>query len=192
MNVHWDQEAYLKAYWFAAQAHTDTEKPVPGTNIPYIMHVSFVSMEIIAALAAEQVENENLAVQCAILHDTIEDTSITYQLLLKEEFGQSAADGVLALTKNESVGTGIKDKWKRKRLILEDSLERIKTQPHEVWMVKIADRITNLQPPPKDWNDEKIEHYKDDAFLIHRSLAGASNFLSDRLKRKIEVYPEPN
>lgn len=57
MTVHWDQESYLKAYWFAAQAHTDIGKPVPGTNIPYIVQVSFVSLKIMGALATERVEN---------------------------------------------------------------------------------------------------------------------------------------
>ena len=40
-----------------------------------------------------------------------------------------------------------------------DSLKRIKKMSHEVWAVKMADRITNLQPPPKGWSAKKKEHY---------------------------------
>jgi (p)ppGpp synthase/HD superfamily hydrolase len=45
----------------------------PGTELPYIMHVSFVSMEVMAALAQEPTRDGNLAVQYALLRDVIED-----------------------------------------------------------------------------------------------------------------------
>lgn len=69
-----------------------------------------------------------------------------------------------------------------------DSLERIKLQPKEVWCVKIADRITNLQPPPKHWTMEKKINYREEAKLILKSLRGANAFLERRLKRKIAEY----
>jgi (p)ppGpp synthase/HD superfamily hydrolase len=46
---------------------------VPGTRIPYLMHFSLVAMELIAALAIESSLDGNLSVQCALLHDTLED-----------------------------------------------------------------------------------------------------------------------
>ena len=57
-------------------------------------------------------------------------------------------------------------------------------------MVKLADRITILQPPPSHWNDEKIARYKKGAELIHRELASASEYLGERLRMKIGEYPE--
>lgn len=57
----WSQESYIKAYIFAAHAHQGQK--FPGTNIPYIMHLSFVSMEIIAALNAEKEHDGDLAIQ---------------------------------------------------------------------------------------------------------------------------------
>jgi (p)ppGpp synthase/HD superfamily hydrolase len=55
------------------------------------MHLSFVSMEVIAALNAESGHDGNLAVQCALLHDAIEDSaSITYDDVAKE-FGAVGA-----------------------------------------------------------------------------------------------------
>ena len=47
-----------------------------------------------------------------------------------------------------------------------DSLSRIKKLPIEVWAVKLADRITNLQPPPSYWTTEKRKKYLDQAKLI--------------------------
>ncbi|PAX51115.1 DNA polymerase IV [Brunnivagina elsteri] len=75
---------------------------VPGTKISYIMHLSFVSMEIIAALNIEPERDGNLAIQCAILHDTIEDTNTTFEQL-ESEFGAKIANPGF-LTKFEEIG----------------------------------------------------------------------------------------
>jgi len=186
VTENWSQESYITAYRFAAEAHNG--QLVPGTELPYIMHLSFVSMEIIAALAIELFQFPDLAVQCALLHDVIEDTKITYEKV-KSEFRKAVADGVLALTKDENIGSNIENKWERKREILKDSLERIKRQPKEIWMVKLADRITNLQPPPHYWSSEKIDKYKSEAIMIYDYLSPASQYLGNRLKSKIENYP---
>ena len=180
----WPQEKYIKAYRFAAEAHKG--QLVPGTDLPYIMHLSLVGMEIMAALSVENDLDGDLAIQCALLHDTIEDPGIKYDKL-RDEFGIRVANGVHALTKDESIGSDL-SKQERKKLQMTDSLERIKKQPKEVWMVKLADRITNLQPPPLDWDQEKISNYKQEAKLIYDNLKDASKFLADRLKEKIDNY----
>ena len=72
---------------------------------------------------------------------------------------------------------------------LADSLDRIKAQPREIWMVKLADRITNLQPPPVHWTQAKILKYRDEAIEIHTHLQSASPFLALRLAAKIQNYP---
>jgi len=120
-----------------------------------------------------------LAVQCAILHDIIEDTEITHEKL-KLEFGQKVANGVLALTKDKNLET--------KNLQMEDSLNRILQQSNEIAMVKMADRISNLYDPPFYWNTEKIKNYKTEAQIIFDNLAGANTTLAKRLKIKIEEY----
>ncbi|MBD2195218.1 MULTISPECIES: HD domain-containing protein [Calothrix] len=176
MIQNWSQETYIKAYKFAAQAHQGQK--IPGSEIPYIMHLSFVSMEVIAALNENKEYDGNLAIQCAILHDTIEDTNITYEQI-KTEFGAAVANGVLALTKDKSLD---------KHLQMADSLQRIQQQPQEIWMVKLADRISNLQPPPYYWTREKITKYREEAIQIHDALKDASNFLASRLANKIENY----
>lgn len=175
-NANWSQDHYIKAYKFAALAHRG--QLVPDTDISYIMHLSFVSMEIIAALRSEPGHNENLAVQCALLHDVIEDTQTTYEQVL-EEFGESVADGVLALSK---------DKTLDKPLQMADSLRRIKQQPAEIWMVKLADRTSNLQRPPLHWTKDKIVKYRTEALEILDALGESSAFLSLRLRERIEAY----
>ncbi len=172
----WSQDFYIQAYKFAANAHRG--QTVPGTELPYIMHLSFVSMEVIAALGAEPRRDGNLALQCALLHDVIEDTEVTHQQV-EQEFGRMVADGVSALSK---------DKTLAKELQMADSLRRIRQQPSEIWVVKLADRITNLQPPPSHWTREKIEQYRAEAIEILNALGEASDLLAVRLREKIDGY----
>jgi (p)ppGpp synthase/HD superfamily hydrolase len=176
MANNWSQESYIKAYKFAALAHQGQK--VPGTKIPYIQHLSFVSMETIAALNIETERDGNLAIQCAILHDTIEDTNTTFEQI-KTEFGEAVANGVLALSKDSSL---------EKSLQISDSLCRIKERSPEIWMVKLADRITNLQLPPQHWNQDKIIRYREEAIIIYEALKDASSCLASRLAGKIENY----
>lgn len=176
MSINWSQEIYRKAYRFAAEAHNG--QALPGTNLPYIMHISFVCMEVMAALECESDRNGNLAIQCALLHDVIEDSDVTFEGVAAE-FGAEVAAGVLALTKNARLD---------KTVQMEDSLRRIQKQPFEVWLVKMADRISNLGPPPLDWKRDKIGRYRKEAIEIHSALEEASAFLSDRLFRKIKAY----
>ncbi len=172
----WNQELYIKACRFAAQAHQG--QLVPGSDLPYLMHLNLVSMEILAVLSTEAGHDGDLAVQCALLHDTIEDTTTTYAQIA-DIFGISVADGVAALSKNPVI---------EKSLQLADSLRRIEQQPIEIWMVKLADRITNLQPPPIHWTVEKIGRYREEAIEIHIHLQSASPFLAARLALKIQNY----
>ena len=172
----WSQDDYARAYRFAAQAHRG--QLVPGTDISYLMHLSFVSMEVIAAVDAGEPCDANLAVQCALLHDTLEDTQTT-RAELEREFGAPVAAGVAALTKNDALP-------KDQRMA--DSLRRIREQPREIWMVKLADRITNLMPPPADWTAEKIVRYRAEAEQIHHELGDASPFLSARFQERLRTY----
>jgi len=172
----WSQDKYIKALNFAANAHGSQQ--VPGKDYSYIVHCASVAAEIMSAIGRENRTDANLAVQCAILHDTIEDTETTYEII-SSEFGSKVAIGVQALTK---------DKKLEKSRQLKDSLERILMQTKEIAMVKLADRITNLQEPPAFWNKEKRVSYLQEARLILATLRSSSNFLSERLERKITEY----
>ncbi len=71
---------------------------------------------------------------------------------------------------------------------MSDSLRRILEQPPKIWMVKLADRITNLQPQPLHWTQDKIIRYREEAIVIYEALKDASPFLASRLAGKIESY----
>jgi guanosine-3',5'-bis(diphosphate) 3'-pyrophosphohydrolase len=172
------QTLYQTAIKFAASKHGQKNQLVPGTNLPYLLHLSNVAMEIMIAHQETRDWDFGLAVQLALLHDTLEDTATAFEEL-ETIFGAQVAEGVAALTKNPSLP-------KENQMI--DSLTRIKKLGKEVWSVKLADRITNLQPPPHFWKPEKINRYREEASLILSALEGANEYLEKRLSEKILSY----
>jgi (p)ppGpp synthase/HD superfamily hydrolase len=69
-----------------------------------------------------------------------------------------------------------------------DSLRRIAAQPREIAMVKLADRITNLAPPPAHWPRDKRIAYRDEAIVIADALARTDTALDARIRARIVAY----
>lgn len=172
------QTTYQKAIKFAAEKHGKENQLIPGTTIPYVVHLSNVCMEVLLADRHTQKFNLSLAIQIALLHDILEDTD-TNENELEEIFGRIVTSCVKALTKEDKLP---------KESQMTDSINRIKKMPLEVWAVKMADRITNLQPPPNNWGKEKILKYKNEAELIHEELKDGNKYLEERLKTEIKNY----
>lgn len=149
-------------------------------KIEYINHIGSVVFEIMNASKNTSDFNTALAVKCAFLHDTIEDTSLSIEDLEKE-YGQQVKEGVLALTKNTDL---------EKQDQMMDSLNRIKAQPKEIWAVKMADRICNLYAPPYYWKQSKKEKYLEEAKVIYEHLKEGNDYLAKRLSEKIEMYKQ--
>lgn len=170
----WDQDLFKQALDFAAVAHG--EQKVPGKPYSYVVHLVKVATEVLCV--ADGSFDVDLALQCALLHDSVEDAGVKPEAL-KARFGERVAAGVQALTKDEAVPREGR---------MADSLRRIRLQPREVWMVKLADRITNLEPAPAHWSAEKKEKYRAEAREIHDALAGGHAGLASRLREKIDAY----
>lgn len=179
--MHWSPEIYLRAWHFATRAHVGQTYggSEPGLHVEYINHIGSVAMEVIHSISDDSRYDAVLAIQCALLHDTLEDTDATYEQLV-EHFGEPTARGVQALTKNKELPTKVAQ--------MQDSLRRIQQQPVEIWIVKMADRITNLYDPPYYWDQNKITAYREEALLIYRTLRSAHDGLAKRLLEKIQNY----
>ena len=150
-----------------------------GERVEYINHIGSVVFEVLNATKFTENMNSDLAVKCAMLHDTIEDTVFDYEKV-HQLFGEQVAKGVMALTKNDEIVVSLEK--------MRDSLSRIKQQPIEVWAVKMADRICNLYEPPYYWDDEKKLKYIEEAEIIFDELKDANQYLANRLKNKIKEY----
>ena len=177
----WSIDELQEAWQMATKLH-DGQKyggQQQGEQIEYLNHIGSVVFEILSAVNADQGMDAELAIKCAILHDTVEDTAFSYERV-KSKYGEKVADGVLALTKNNQI-----DGAENKML---DSLARIKKQPKEVWAVKMADRICNLQGPPFYWTNEKKQAYWEEARVILHELKEGNRYLAERLERKIQEY----
>jgi (p)ppGpp synthase/HD superfamily hydrolase len=181
--MNWSPDKYKEAWNFATLAHRGQTYGgwAEGMTIDYLNHIGSVAMEVMWALPATPDYDADLALQCALLHDTLEDTATTYADVLAQ-FGQPVAAGVLALTKNDTLPN--------KQAQMADSLARIQQQLPEIWLVKMADRITNLYHPPYYWDNKKIEAYRREAILIYEALHPASLTLAGRLWEKIEAYQQ--
>lgn len=169
------QTLYQEAIKFATYKHLQKRQKVKGTKLSYVVHLSNVAMEIF--MAAPHTKDFNLiyAIQAALLHDTIEDTETTFGEI-KDIFGEDIAIAVLALSKDNNLP---KDRQ------ISDSLSRIKKLRKEVWAVKLADRITNLQPPPANWSRAKNIKYLKESQVILDELIDGNQYLAQRLEAKI-------
>lgn len=176
-----DPEVYKRAIALAGKWHR--KQKVPGSNLPYLVHVAKVAAEVIAATDGAKGVDRDLAAACAILHDTIEDAEPRDKPKVRAEilegFGREVLAGIEALTKDEAI-------HKAERMA--DSLRRIRAQPREVWMVKLADRITNLEPPPSGWDVDRKRKYLSEAEEILAALAEASPALRARFEAKLREY----
>lgn len=174
----WTSENYQKAIFFAGQAHAG--QLFPGSQASYVVHLAEVAMEIQHAWAMDPGDwDADFTVQCALLHDCIEDTDIGFADI-EAKFGIALAQAVQALSKNNALP-------KSERML--DSLRRIQDLARpEVAMVKLADRITNLQCPPDHWDQAKIAKYQQEADVILAHLGHANDYLATKLQNKIREY----
>jgi len=121
-----------KAYNFALDAHKN-QKRVSG--IPYIAHPIAVA-DILAGLKLD-----SATIITGLLHDTIEDTKATYEVVLKE-FGKEVADLVDGVTKISALEQKIENNSQAenfRKLILATSKDI------RVLLVKLADRLHNMR-----------------------------------------------
>jgi (p)ppGpp synthase/HD superfamily hydrolase len=154
--------ALLQALQFAARAHrTQKRKGADGT--PYINHL----IDVTTILAENGVTDVTLLMAGA-LHDTIEDTPVTYEDLV-EQFGKSVADLVQEATDDKKL-----EKAERKQLQIEHA-------PHKsaaAKQLKIADKISNIrdvaQSPGIGWDAERRREYLDWAAQVVKGLRGVN------------------
>jgi (p)ppGpp synthase/HD superfamily hydrolase len=177
----WSIDDLQEAWHVATKMHDGQKYGGAETEeqIEYLNHIGSVAFEVLAATAIDRNLNAGLAIKCAMLHDTLEDTALAFADLEKQ-FGVDVANGVMALTKDSNIPD--------KRAKMLDSLKRIKQQPKEIWAVKMADRICNLNAPPFYWDNGKKQEYLNEAWLIHGELQEGCKYLADRLAAKIKDY----
>ncbi len=174
----WENRESYKAIIYAAQKHKNQMMKHPEET-PYLAHIVGVMTNAIkyASMLDCKIDWE-LLINCALLHDVIEDTDTTYEEI-ESEFGEKTAHGVLALTKNKTL---------KKSEQMKDSIRRIKEQPLEVGIVKLSDRLFNMRDVVPHWSENKLLSYCDEAKYICDELGGICKPLKDDLNSYIDEY----
>lgn len=117
----------------AIRWHGDQLRP---TGVPYLEHL-LEALEVLVRGAG--VEDPDV-LAATLLHDTVEDTVATVAEI-EERFGPVVAELVDWVTKPPAVGAA----RTAKRAAKSAYLRRLREAPPEVVLVKLADRVSNVQ-----------------------------------------------
>lgn len=163
------QALLIKAICFATEAHrTQRRKDVAQT--PYINH----PIEVMSILSECGVTDTD-TLCAAVLHDTIEDTDVTYEMLC-EHFGYIIADIVNECSDNKSLS-----KVTRKKLQITHG-SQISPMAR---LVKSADKLSNigglLVKPPVAWSQPQIDGYYVWSYAVWLEIKGTNAQLDAKL-----------
>ena len=169
-----DTQLVDRAILFAVKAHSGTERR--GKGFPYVIH----PMEAMAIVATITPDPELLA--AAALHDTVEDTDITLDVL-RAEFGERVAKLVANESDVFTEGKSEEETWHQRK---KAAIDRLARAPHDAKIVALGDKLSNMRAIARDyaaqgdalWN---IFHAKDpkDHEWHYRGLADALRELQD-------------
>ena len=170
-NKFFSTEPLNKAYNFAIEAHKN-QKRVSG--VPYVVHPVAVA-DILAELKLD-----SATIITGLLHDTIEDTKTTYDVVLKE-FGKEVADlvdGVTKISALEDKATDNSQAENFRKLILATSKDI------RVLLVKLADRLHNMRTIDAFKSEDKKKRIAKETMEIYAPLAErmGMNLIRDELE----------
>lgn len=123
------------AYMYAAGAHAAVRQKRKYTNEDYIVH----PVEVMNILMCAEFVDVDMA-QAALLHDTVEDTGLEFEDILKV-FGRGVVDHLYYLT-DRSVQLRLKGVLNRKGRKAVD-LAHYEDAPASTRTIKVADLISN-------------------------------------------------
>ena len=124
---------FEKAADFAARFHAGQTRKLGGA--PYIVHLYET-----AANAAMMTGSEDV-LAAALLHDTLEDTTLTADII-RAEFGETAARIVLWCSEDKMRGRDKTETWQERKVA---AIERMKDAPLEAKIVLLADKLSNIR-----------------------------------------------
>ena len=123
-----------EAISLAASAHAGQVRK--GTDLPYIVH----PLEVMAIVAGLTDDIEVL--MGAVLHDTVEDTSVTLTDI-REKFGERVAGLVAADSGDKREDRPASETWKIRKM---ETVEYVKNKAtREEKMIVLGDKLSNLR-----------------------------------------------
>ena len=157
-NKFLNSDSLKKAYQFALNAHQNQKR---DEGVPYIIH------PVAVANILTELKLDSATITTGLLHDTIEDTNVTYENV-KKEFGEEVAklvDGVTKLSELEEKASDNSKAENFRKLILATSKDI------RVLLVKIADRLHNMRTIHFVKDKNKITRKAKETMEIYAPLA---------------------
>jgi len=157
-NRFFNKETLSKAYEFAVNAHKNQKRK---SGDPFVNH------PLAVANILSDLRLDSATIVTGLLHDTIEDTKTTYNVVLKE-FGKEVADLVDGVTKISALEDKAADKYKAenfRKLILATSKDI------RVLLVKLADRLHNMRTIKAFDSKEKQKRISKETMEVYAPLA---------------------
>lgn len=129
-----DKKKIREAFTLAVDAHKNMRRK---SGEPYILHPLAV-----ARICAEEIGLGVTSIICALLHDTVEDTDISLDLI-KLKFGEKVANIIDGLTKI----SGVFDQHENRSIQAENFKKMLLTLSSDVRviLIKLADRLHNMR-----------------------------------------------
>jgi len=180
-NKFLNSDSLNKAYSFALDAHQNQKR---DEGVPYIIH------PVAVANILTELKLDSATITTGLLHDTIEDTNVTYETV-KKEFGEEVAnlvDGVTKISALENKASINSKAENFRKLILATSKDI------RVLLVKLADRLHNMRTINYLKDKEKIIRKAKETMEIYAPLADrmGMNRIRDELEDlSFSVLNEP-
>lgn len=160
-----------EAALFAEKAHRGAVRK--GTKIPYITHP--LDTAVITAMMTDEQE----VIAAALLHDTLEDTGVTYEDL-EDHFGARVAGLVAGGSEDKSRS------WEERKAA---TLQKLETAGRDAKILALSDKLSNLRNTARDyfllgeeiWQRFNVKDKKKHAWYYTSMVA---------LLRELEDYPE--
>ncbi|WP_321470182.1 HD domain-containing protein [uncultured Paludibaculum sp.] len=129
-----DSPLIFFAIQFAAAAHSGQYRK--GTRVPYLIHPMRAAATLLDAGCSE-----TLAV-AAILHDTVEDCSVTYGQI-RSLFGEQVEELVRGASEPDRAAT-----WEERK---QHTIDLLRSANEDLLLVAIADKIDNIRSIREDF-----------------------------------------
>lgn len=130
----------IKALYFAGKAHKNQFRK-GSRDIPYIVHPVEVALILIENEMPEDI------IIAGLLHDTLEDTTVTKEDILME-FGKKVLDLVLG-TSEELEGRD-KRPWKDRK---QHTINYLINAPLDIKYISCADKLSNIRSMLRDYDE---------------------------------------
>ena len=157
-NKFLNHDSLNKAFKFAIDAHKNQKR---DEGVPYIIH------PVAVAKILTDLKLDSATITTGLLHDTIEDTRVTYETV-KKEFGEEVAnlvDGVTKISALEDKASSDSKAENFRKLIIATSKDI------RVLLVKLADRLHNMRTIKFVKGKEKMVRKAKETMEIYAPLA---------------------